>query len=90
MFKQLYQDSLAEIVRNKLHSLINTGGLIIDFTIGLITFLFVYSQYRLDTFHEPVDRIYEAYQVFDKKANRRKLSTNLGLRLPQKLKESLR
>jgi putative ABC transport system permease protein len=47
---------------NKLHTVINTGGLVIGFAIGLIVLLVVYSQYSFDTFHTNGKRIYEVYQ----------------------------
>ena len=51
------------LFKNKLHTLINTGGLVIGFTIGLTILLVVYSQYRFDAFHINGNRIYQAYQV---------------------------
>jgi len=54
------------LFRNKLHSSINIGGLIIGFTIGLSILLVVYGQFSFDRFHANGKRLYQAYQVFNK------------------------
>ena len=54
------------LFRNKLHTSINIGGLIIGFTIGLSILLVVYGQYSFDGFHANGKRIYQAYQDFSK------------------------
>lgn len=54
------------LFRNKLHTSINIGGLLIGFTIGLSILLVVYGQYSYDGFHANGERIYQAYQDFSK------------------------
>lgn len=54
-----------QLTRNKLHSSINIGGLIIGFTIGIAILMVVYQQFSYDKFQVNRDRIYEAYQVFN-------------------------
>lgn len=50
------------LLKNKWHTAINTGGLVIGFTVGLGILLVVYSQYRFDAFHANGKNIYEVYQ----------------------------
>jgi len=66
------------LFKNKLHTAINTGGLIIGFSIGLIILLVVYSQYRFDTFHTNGKRIYQAYQVTKQKDKDEEVSNAFG------------
>src|ERR1700761_4418789 len=54
-----------QLTRNKLHSVINLGGLIIGFTIGIAILLGVYQQFSYDKFQAHRTRLYEAYQVFN-------------------------
>jgi ABC-type antimicrobial peptide transport system permease subunit len=66
MFKNYFRVAWRNLYRNKLHTAINLGGLIIGFTIGIIILLVVYAQFTFDNFHEHRKRIYEAYQVINK------------------------
>ena len=66
MFKNYFRVAWRNLYRNKLHTAINLGGLIIGFTIGIIILLVVYAQFTFDHFHENGKRIYEAYQVINK------------------------
>src|ERR1700712_1056371 len=66
MFSSYFKIAWRNLFRNKLHTSINLGGLIIGFTIGLIILLVVYAELSFDHFHQNGERIYEAYQVFDK------------------------
>lgn len=54
-----------QLFKNKLHSAVNIGGLIIGFTIGIAILLVVYQQLSYDNFHVNRNRLYEAYQVFN-------------------------
>jgi putative ABC transport system permease protein len=66
MFKNYFRVAWRNLYRNKLHSAINLGGLMIGFTIGIIILLVVYAQFSFDHFHGNRKRIYEAYQVINK------------------------
>jgi putative ABC transport system permease protein len=55
------------LFKNKFHTGINIGGLIIGFTIGIFVLMTVYSQLSADKFHSNRKRLYQAYQVFNKK-----------------------
>lgn len=59
-----------QLTKNKMHSAINIGGLIIGFTIGIAILLVVYQQYSYDKFQVNRNRLYEAYQVFNHPAGR--------------------
>src|SRR5579872_3139367 len=65
MLKNYWKIAWRQLVRNKLHTSINVGGLVIGFTIGIAILLIVYQQYSYDNFHPDRHRIYEAYQVFN-------------------------
>ena len=66
MFSNYFKIAWRNLFRNKLHTSINLGGLIIGFTIGIIILLVVYAMLSFDNFHQKGERIYQAYQVFDK------------------------
>jgi putative ABC transport system permease protein len=66
MFSNYFKIAWRNLFRNKLHTSINLGGLIIGFTIGIVILLTVYSQFSYDQFHLKGDRVYQAYQVFNK------------------------
>jgi putative ABC transport system permease protein len=65
MLKNYWKIAWRQLVRNKLHTSINVGGLIIGFTIGIAILLIVYQQCSYDNFQANRHRIYEAYQVFN-------------------------
>ncbi len=66
MFKNYFNVAWRNLYRNKLHTAINLGGLMIGFTIGIIILLVVYAQFTFDHFHDNGKRIYEAYRVINK------------------------
>jgi putative ABC transport system permease protein len=65
MFQNYLKIACRQLLRNKLHTGINMGGLIIGFTIGISILMVVYQQFTYDNFHRDGKRIYEAYQVFN-------------------------
>jgi putative ABC transport system permease protein len=66
MFKNYFKIAWRSLFRNKLHTIINLGGLIIGFTIGITILLAVYAQFTYDHFNLNGKRLYQAYQVFNK------------------------
>ena len=64
MLKNYLKIAWRNLFRNKLHTGINIGGLIIGFTIGIATLLTVYQQFQWDHQHVNGKRLYEVYQVF--------------------------
>ncbi|HTE09965.1 MAG TPA: FtsX-like permease family protein, partial [Chitinophagaceae bacterium] len=66
------------LFKNKLHTAINTGGLMIGFTIGLVILLLVYSQYQFDVFHANGKRIYEVYQSIQSRDKGEEVISALG------------
>ena len=65
MLQNYFKIAWRQLFRNKLHSSVNIGGLIIGFTIGIAILLVVYQQLSYDDFHVNRNRLYEAYQVFN-------------------------
>jgi putative ABC transport system permease protein len=67
MIKNYFITAWRNLFKNKFHTIINIGGLVIGFTIGIAILLTVYGQLIFDEFHEKKDRLYQAYQFFNKK-----------------------
>ncbi|MBS1603893.1 MAG: ABC transporter permease [Bacteroidetes bacterium] len=59
----IFRSAWRNLRRNKLHTVVNVGGLVIGFTIGIAVLLVVYSQLTYDSMHVNAKRIYEAYTV---------------------------
>jgi ABC-type antimicrobial peptide transport system permease subunit len=67
------------LFRNKLHTGINIGGLVIGFTIGIAILMVVYQQFQWDSEHVSAKRLYEVYSVFhDPAGDRFENSFDLG------------
>ncbi len=67
MFKSYLKTAWRNLFRNKIHTLIITGGLVIGFTIGIFVLLAVYFQFSFDAFHANKKDLYKAYVVLHKK-----------------------
>jgi putative ABC transport system permease protein len=65
MLQNYWKIAWRNLLRNKLHTSINIGGLMIGFTIGIAILLVVYHQYTYDGFHANGKRLYQAYAVFN-------------------------
>ncbi len=65
MLKNYFKVAWRNLIKNRLHSSINIGGLIIGFTIAIAILLVVYDQFSYDRFHVHGRNIYEAYQTFN-------------------------
>jgi putative ABC transport system permease protein len=77
MIKNYFKTAWRNLLRNKLHSSINIVGLVIGFTIGIAVLLMVYSQLSFDNFHTNKNKLYQAYQVFNKQ-NGEEISGSFG------------
>lgn len=64
MLKNYWKVAWRNLFRNKLHTGINIGGLVIGFTIGIGILLTVYQQFQWDHQHTNGDRLYQAYQIY--------------------------
>ncbi|HEX9512523.1 MAG TPA: FtsX-like permease family protein [Puia sp.] len=65
MLQNYFKIAWRNLFRNKLHTSINIGGLIIGFTIGIAILLVVYAQFSYDHFHANRKKLYQVYQVFN-------------------------
>jgi ABC-type antimicrobial peptide transport system permease subunit len=65
MLQNYFKIAWRNLFRNKLHTGINIGGLVIGFTIGIAILLVVYGQLSFDGGHVNGKKLYEAYQVFN-------------------------
>lgn len=64
MLKNYFKIAWRTLLRNRLYTGINIGGLIIGFTIGIATLFTTYQQFTWDHGYVNRDRLYEVYQVF--------------------------
>jgi putative ABC transport system permease protein len=71
MFNNYFKIAWRNLFKNKLHTSINIGGLIVGFTIGIFVIMTVYWQMEADKFHSNRKKIYQAYQVFNQKDGER-------------------
>ncbi|MBX9781794.1 MAG: ABC transporter permease [Chitinophagaceae bacterium] len=67
MIKNYFKPAWRTLFKNKFHSSINIVGLVIGFSTGLMVLLAVYMQLSFDNFHANEKKLYQAYQVFNKK-----------------------
>lgn len=65
MFKNYFFIAWRNLIRNKLHTAINLGGLVIGFTIGIAVLAVVYSQLTFDGFNVNRNKIYQAYSFYN-------------------------
>ena len=63
MLQNYWKIAWRNLFRNKLHSAINIGGLVIGFTIGINMLVLVLAQIQTDSQHLNGKRLYEAYTV---------------------------
>jgi putative ABC transport system permease protein len=77
MFTNYFKIAWRNLFRNKLHTVINIGGLIIGFTIGVLILLTIYSQLSYDNFHANGKSLYQAYQIYNKKTGE-DIGSNFG------------
>ncbi len=67
MLTNYFKIAWRNLFRNKLHTAINVGGLIIGFTIGIGILLTVYNLLSFDKFHKNGKKIFQVYNVYNKK-----------------------
>src|SRR6187549_659268 len=58
MIRNYITIALRNLVKNKVFSLINISGLSLGLTCSVLIALWVQDEYRIDAFHEDIDRIY--------------------------------
>lgn len=59
MFKNYFRHGWRNLLKNKLSTLINIGGLAIGLATGIIILLWVYDEFSFDTFHQNKASIYQ-------------------------------
>jgi len=90
MLKNYWKIAWRNLFRNRLHSSVNIGGLVIGFTVGIAILLVVYQQFHWDAQHLNGKRLYEAYQVYhDPAGDRYNNSFDLGPGLAYKAEAPL-
>ena len=62
MFQNYFKISLRNLVRQKLYSIINIGGLAVGLTSFILIFVYVQHELSYDRFFDNSDRIYRIYQ----------------------------
>jgi putative ABC transport system permease protein len=67
MLTNYFKVAWRNLFKNKLHTSVNIGGLIIGFTIGIFVIMTVYWQLHADKFHVQKKKLYQAYQVYNLK-----------------------
>ena len=66
MTSNYFKTTWRHLVKNKFHTAINITGLVIGFTIAIAILLMVYNQLDFDKFHANNNRLFQAYQFFNK------------------------
>jgi len=66
MFRNYFNIAWRNLTRNKLHTAINLGGLVIGFTIGIAVLALVYSQLTFNGFNVNRKKIYQAYEFYNR------------------------
>jgi putative ABC transport system permease protein len=84
MLKHYIIISVRNLIRNKVHSLINIGGLSIGMAAFIIIGTFVWQEFHYDNFHEHADFIYRIYTT-EKAQEGYSLEATTPLPLPQTL-----
>jgi len=82
MIKNYIIIAIRNIVRFKLHSVINIGGLAVGISIFTLIMIYVVSELTYDKYHENYDKIYQV-SVFDELA----ITAHLGYTMKEKFPE---
>jgi putative ABC transport system permease protein len=62
MFKNYFKTALRNIRRNKVFSVINISGLALGMACSLLIFLWVQSEYKVDSFNKNSSRLYSVFE----------------------------
>jgi putative ABC transport system permease protein len=59
MFKNYFKIAWRSLIKNKLYSAINIGGLGVGMAVSFMLLLYVYNEFTFDGFQENKDRLYK-------------------------------
>src|ERR1700727_3573187 len=63
MIKNYFKIAWRNLVKNKLHSLINITGLAVGLTCSLLIFMWVQSELNIDAYHVNKSRLFKVYEL---------------------------
>lgn len=63
MYKNYFKIAFRNLLKNKIHSLINIFGLAIGLATSLLILIYVFNEWSYDKFHEHSDRVYRVVQT---------------------------
>lgn len=84
MIKNYFKTAWRNLVKNKLYSIINIGGLAIGMTVSFMLLLYVYNEFSFDKFNTNNDRL---YQIFRNQPSNGEINT--GTATPEPLAPAL-
>lgn len=84
MIRNYFKTAWRNLVKNKLYSIINIGGLAIGMTVSFMLLLYVYNEFSFDKFNTNNDRL---YQVFKNQPSNGEINT--GTAIPEPLAPAL-
>jgi len=73
MLRNYLKTAWRNLLRNKMYSSINIGGLAIGMSVSFMLFIYVYNEFSFDKFYPHTDRL---YQVFRNQLSNHELNTN--------------
>ena len=75
MFLRTIKTSFKRLIKNKLYSIINIGGLSLSFAVAILILLFVHNELNVDKYHTNLDNL---YRLVDKDGNYTETGAKFG------------
>jgi putative ABC transport system permease protein len=79
MIKSYVKTAWRNLLRQKMYSIINIGGLAIGMSVSFILLIYVYNEFSFDKFYPNTDRL---YQVFRNQVSNHEINTNTATPMP--------
>src|ERR1700761_4159096 len=79
MLKNYIKTAWRNLLKNKMYSLINIGGLAIGMAVSFMLLIYVYNEFRFDKNYTRIDRL---YQVFRNQPSNHEINTNTATPIP--------